>query len=388
MSYVLGTIHMWHLRGNRNKVVDLIVRHFSSCQLLEARKELCKAVKADDPVTRRDSVQRSAAEAYTLDLLDQLEELDSQGKLPFIVVPSNVLAKVPFSTLLSSDDVAVSARLESLEKCMKVLTETVTKIAAPNTGTFAGARARVNSNSMQSVAGGQGQGQDRSGGVPQFVVSAPASESLVTSWATVAGGSGAQGAVGGHQLHLPSHGGRDRLGSDGEKRKRDEEFRAPGRPRARKVAIGKSTVLVDEGGEAAPLEYYVGNTTPRATPEIIKAVLVKSAAKLDKDLQVMEVTCLTYGLESPRSKSWKIKVPYKFRELMEQNDLYPEGWTYRKFFAPRSANKGSGGPNKKVRQDDNLVDEILRDNQKVDEQLQHVADSGSSQDNASLNGGG
>ena len=101
-----------------------------------------------------------------------------------IVVPSNVLAKVPFSTLLSSDDVAVSARLESLEKCMKVLTETVTKIAAPNTGTFAGARARVNSNSMHSVAGSQGQGQDRSGGVPQVVVSAPASESLVPSWQT------------------------------------------------------------------------------------------------------------------------------------------------------------------------------------------------------------
>ena len=73
---------------------------------------------------------------------------------------------------------------------------------------------------------------------------------------------------------------------------------------------------------------------------------------------------------------------------MEQNDLYPEGWTYRKFFAPRSANKGTGGPNKKVRQDDNLVDEILRDNQKVDEQLPQAADSGSSQNGAQLNGGG
>ena len=121
--------------------------------------------------------------------------------------------------------------------------------------------------------------------------------------------------------------------------------------------------------------YYVGNTTPRATPEIINAVLVKSAAKLDKDLQVMEVTCLTYGLESPRRKSWKIKVPYKFKELMEQNDLYTEGWTYRKFFAPRSANKGTGGPNKKVRQDENLVEEILRDNQKVDDQLHQQLDA-------------
>ena len=75
VSIVLGTVHMWHLRGTRNKVVDLIVRNFSASELLEARKELCKAVSADDPVTRRDSGQRSAAEAYAIDLLDQLGDL-------------------------------------------------------------------------------------------------------------------------------------------------------------------------------------------------------------------------------------------------------------------------------------------------------------------------
>ena len=42
-----------------------------------------------------------------------------------------MLAKVPVNTLITSDDVAVSARLENLEKCMKVLTETVNKVAAP-----------------------------------------------------------------------------------------------------------------------------------------------------------------------------------------------------------------------------------------------------------------
>ena len=75
----------------------------------------------------------------------------------------------------------------------------------------------------------------------------------------------------------------------------------------------------------------MGNTTPRATPDIIKAVLVKSATQLTKDLQVLEVTCLTNGIDNPRTKSWKVKVPYKDKELMEKNELYPEGWTYRKF---------------------------------------------------------
>ena len=346
---------MWHLRGTRNKVVDLIVRNFSASELLEARKELCKAVSADDPITRRDSGQRSAAEAYAIDLLDQLGDLDSQGKLPVIVVPSTKLAKVPISTLLTSDDVAVSARLENLEKSIKVLSDAVTKVVVPTSTlvptpgsvTFAEARARVNSVSQ----GGEAQVK----GVPQANPRIAVGPTMDQSWSGVVGNEGGGG------LKVPQVPGRDRLGSDAEKRKREEEFRLPGRQRGRKVAFGKSTVPVDEGGEAAPLDFYVGNTTPRATPEIIKAVLVKSAQKLEKDLQVLEVTCLTHGLDSPRSKSWKIKVPYRFKDLMEQDELYPEGWTYRKFFAPRASNQGKGGPNKKARPDDQLVDEVLQD---------------------------
>ena len=361
VSLVLGTVHMWHLRGHRSNVVDLIVKHFTACELLEARKELCTAVGAAVPVARRDSDYRSAAAAHAVDLLDQVGELDSQRKLPVIVVPSTLLAKVPVSTLLASDDVAVGARLENLERSMKLLADSVTSrmavVAAPSNsqGLFAGARARVNSN-------GRGGGQVQQGGlqgVPQVSVSPPPGVVGVASWAGVAG-TGAAGTLQAPPVF------RDRLGSDAEKRKRGEdqsEFRVPGRQRGRKVAIGKSTVNVDDGGEAAPLEYYVGNTTPRATPDIIKAVLVKCATQLEKDLQVLEVKCLTTGIDNPRTKSWKVKVPYKHKELMEKNELYPEGWTYRKFFAPRSANQGTGGGAKKPRPDDQLVDQVLQDQQ-------------------------
>ena len=50
---------------------------------------------------------------------------------------------------------------------------------------------------------------------------------------------------------------------------------------------------IEDGGEAAPLDYYIGNTTPRATPDIIKAVLEKCARQLTKDLQVLDLKCLT-----------------------------------------------------------------------------------------------
>ena len=366
-SLVLGTVHMWHLKGDRSKVVDLIVRHFSAFELLEARKQLCTAVgEAAEPVARRDSDQRTAAAAQAVDLLDQVGYLDSQGKLPVIVVPSTMLSKVPVGTLLTSDDVAVSARLENLERSVQVLADSVSKVvavAAPLNGPvgFGGARARVNSNS-----GGRGGGQCQGGlqGVPQVSVTPPAG---FTSWAGLAGAAAAvQGATG---LQLPLLTGRERLGSDSEKRKRvdgdqNQEFRQQGRQRGgRKVAIGKSTVAVDEGGQAAPLEYYVGNTTPRANPEIIKGVLVKCAADLQKDLEVLEVKCLTTGIDNPRTKSWRVKVPYKFKELMEKNELYPEGWTYRKFFAPRNANQGTGGAAKKPRPDDQLVEDYLQQQQ-------------------------
>ena len=75
----------------------------------------------------------------------------------------------------------------------------------------------------------------------------------MASWAGVAG-TGAPGTLQAPPVI------RDRLGSDAEKRKRggdQNEYRLPGRQRGRKVAIGNSTVIVDDGGEAAPLEYYL-----------------------------------------------------------------------------------------------------------------------------------
>ena len=117
----------------------------------------------------------------------------------------------------------------------------------------------------------------------------------------------------------------------------------------------------------------MGNTTPRANPDIIKAVLVKCATEIGKDLQVLDVKCLTTGMDNPRTRSWKVKVPYKFKELMEKNELYPEGWTYRKFFAPRNANQGAG--NKKARQDDELVQQVLQEQQQTGQADQSVENS-------------
>ena len=94
-----------------------------------------------------------------------------------------------------------------------------------------------------------------------------------------------------------------------------------------------------DGAEAAPIDIFVGNTNPMATPEKIAAVMKQCAEQLqDKtELEVLEVKCLT-NLElmpNPRTKCWKLTVPYKFKELMAQDELYPAGWSHRPFFPPR-----------------------------------------------------
>ena len=51
-------------------------------------------------------------------------------------------------------------------------------------------------------------------------------------------------------------------------------------------------------------------------------------------MTVLDVECLTKE-EEPRTKCWKVVVPFKFKDLMERDELYPEGWRHRKFFGGR-----------------------------------------------------
>ena len=123
------------------------------------------------------------------------------------------------------------------------------------------------------------------------------------------------GAVGGHQ----------------------EQFQ-PVQRRPRKVNYGKSKVII-EGAEAAPVEFFIGNTNPKATPDIITKVMKQCALDLPEkvDLEILEVKCLNnFDVDpNPRTKCWKLTVPYRFRELMARDDLYYCGWSHRQFYPPR-----------------------------------------------------
>ena len=89
--------------------------------------------------------------------------------------------------------------------------------------------------------------------------------------------------------------------------------------------------------EAGPVEFYISNTSNLSDRDGIKKVLETTAAKLENAVgfTVTKVEIFTKD-PNPRTKCWKVTVPYKFRELMENGELYPAGWRYRKLFASRN----------------------------------------------------
>ena len=147
---------------------------------------------------------------------------------------------------------------------------------------------------------------------------------------------------------------RGRSKSPSVKRKHDEEenngFRTQGRPR--KTAQGASKVKVDGVGEYQPsLQYYIGNTPAKANSEVIKKVLAKCSEPLltGDILQVEDIELLTLE-DNPRTKCWRVVVPYKYMSMMDNAELYPEGWRHRKFFGSRKAKD----QNKKPRMEENI----------------------------------
>ena len=145
-------------------------------------------------------------------------------------------------------------------------------------------------------------------------------------------------------------------------------FRRQGRPRHlnRPAAAGASQVVVEDVGDLQPsLQYYIGNTPGKADEGVIKKVLERCAVPLVKDndpLVIESVHCLTKDPD-PRTRCWRVVVPNRFKEVMENNLLYPEGWKYREFVG---IFRNSATKSKKIKVTDNgIVDQVMSE---VDQQ--------------------
>ena len=136
-------------------------------------------------------------------------------------------------------------------------------------------------------------------------------------------------------------------------------FRVPGRPPRKAVPRGTSTVDLSSlgGAVAVPIDRYVGNTGQGMTPELVKEALKMCALALPGGpaLEVLEVTQINSHLQHARTRAWKVTVPYKCREIMDNKELYPDGWSHRAFFAPRQERSKRARAGEGLRVEDTLL---------------------------------
>jgi hypothetical protein len=58
------------------------------------------------------------------------------------------------------------------------------------------------------------------------------------------------------------------------------------------------------------------------------------------DFAVKDAKCLTRpDIENPRTKCWKVSVPFKFKDYILSDMAYPMGWCHRPFYPPKQKSK-------------------------------------------------
>ena len=112
------------------------------------------------------------------------------------------------------------------------------------------------------------------------------------------------------------------------------------RPKAQ-VVKGSSTEFAELAG---PVTWWVGKCRPEVTEDKVKEVLTKLANKCGvKDFTVESVHSLTKET-NPWSRSFKVCVPARLEEQMNNPQMYPASWESRAFTQwPRRQPQGSTG---------------------------------------------
>ena len=96
-----------------------------------------------------------------------------------------------------------------------------------------------------------------------------------------------------------------------------------------------------------------------------------AAVEGGEDLIVEKVELLTKE-DEPRTKCWKVVVPFRFKSLMERDDVYPGGWKHRTFFSSRN----SRGKKPRLDSASNIEQQVLQEQQRETErQLQLQQDT-------------
>ena len=127
---LLGVVNWWWLKGGKNEVVNLVMRHFELAEVYKSSCYLAETCGLSPPTLHKNSSNRPALEPSADDLVTRMRILIDSKRLPMIVIPANELGKVPLEAVSDTGERSVSARLESLEECVKGVVSAVDKLSS------------------------------------------------------------------------------------------------------------------------------------------------------------------------------------------------------------------------------------------------------------------
>ena len=331
-SVLLSVGHFWSLRETTDRQVDLIERHFHQDEMLAALRELAELTGLPPPKKRNPGAARSATKAQAEDVVATIKKLGDEDKLPRFQVQSDDLPRVlPLLGAVSvGDERGVAARLEALEAAQRASMDEMRRMVATVT-----------------------RGAAHTVTVPEIAVTSPTFAAVVktpvpTNVTTGGTGPGRAQEESRSQPARQWPGRTDRSVS----RKRTREGEGAGewrevthqrgrKPRARPKAVTGTASLAEFDDLAGPEQFWIGNTRASTDEDKVKEVLQKCAESLKVESFTIEnVFCLTKDT-NPQTKSWKVSVPARFKELMGNPGMYPRGWSHRVFHSGPRRQEGA-----------------------------------------------
>jgi hypothetical protein len=362
---VLGCVQSWLNRFGREDIIKMVSDNFIDTEIFNGLKCLYECLQLEPPKKRFNTKKQTAVKVWAAELYDTMIKDDYVEKLPEFVVSSQELQRVPLALLSGANDVVpVCTRMNMMEKKMEEMVDTMTKFTKGQILSAMSAPGQTGIMPSGSYANALALGAAPPGTprlrVPSFgnaAVKRKFDESI-----GVLGPAGQHGAVGlpgqpgqGVQGVVPPPvQGQDRVPAgptpEGQaahgQQVKDGDWIKP--KTQRKQFYGTSKVVATGSVDwAAPVEVFVSNTSPDITEEEIKSVLKLCADEAVKegntelgDFAVKGVKCLTKAeIENPRTKCWRVSVPFKFKEYIMSDLAYPMGWCHRPFYPPRSKSK-------------------------------------------------
>ena len=131
LAYMLFSLQS----GTVDKVKLAVIGYFTDQQIHDAKESLwthCGPSLIGKKQQRRNNNSRSIKEANTLDIINALNALDKENKLPFIVVDYMSLGIIPRSHPEELSDISLCDRLNKLESRMNNMLKTVDSSVAMN----------------------------------------------------------------------------------------------------------------------------------------------------------------------------------------------------------------------------------------------------------------